>query len=217
MSSPSTTIILVRHGQTEWNVSRKVMGKLAIPLNTLGRIQAQAAKTALETLAIDHILHSPYLRTQETAATIHQAHCHLALDAHTALCEVDYGHWEGKDFAELYQEAAFTQYFSNPDLCTIPGGECMRDVQTRVVGLIESLRESHAGKTVVLVSHSDIIKAALVHFLGIPLSGIHRLAIDNGSLSLIQLSSQHDVIRGDRVLAINRTHDLPAAVAHLKK
>lgn len=202
-----THILLVRHGQTDWNVSRRVMGKLDIPLNEVGRTQAKAAQDILSGLSVDRILHSPYLRTRQTAEVIGKAHAHLPLEPHAALCEVDYGLWEGKAFEDLSAEEAFQLYFSEPHRCQIPGGECMADVQMRMVGLINELREACHGQTVVLVSHSDIIKVALVHYLSLPLSAIHRLSIENGSLSVLALSAN-----SERVVTINRTHGLPSAL-----
>ena len=206
--SAETHIYLVRHGQTDWNVARKVMGKLAIPLNETGQAQAEAAKVFLAGVPVDHIFHSPHLRTRQTAQIIAQAHPHVLPEAHHPLCEVDYGLWEGKSFAELSEEAAFKAYFDDPDRCEIPGGDCMADVKTRMAAFIEGLRASHGGKRLVLVSHSDTIKAALIHYLALPLSAIHRLAIDNGSVSML-LFTQTAV----RVVAVNRTPGMPALFA----
>src|SRR3990167_3677768 len=75
--SAETHIYLVRHGQTDWNVARKVMGKLAIPLNETGQAQAEAAKVFLAGVPVDHIFHSPHLRTRQTAQIIAQAHPHV--------------------------------------------------------------------------------------------------------------------------------------------
>lgn len=195
-----THVFLVRHGQTEWNVIQKVMGKTPIPLNELGRAQASVAGEVLKEVSVDALFHSPYLRTTETAARIAHFHPNLALEPHVALAEVNYGDWEGKSFEELRGHEAFAQYFSDPALARIPGGETMAEVQTRVVSLIEHCREQYVGQNVVLVSHSDVIKVALTHYLSLPLSAIHRLCINNGSISLLRLSGAFD-----RVVCVNRT------------
>lgn len=204
MMSKTTSIFLVRHGQTDWNISRRVMGKLPIPLNDIGRKQAEAVCQALGEVAVAALYHSPHLRTEETAAAIKGAKA-CAFTPHSSLREVEYGDWEGKSFEELKAHEAFSVYFTDPGACQVPGGECMREVQERTVACIESLRERHAGETVVLVSHSDVIKTALVHYLTLPLSALHRLCIDNGSISCLLLSPSID-----RVVAINRTPELPS-------
>lgn len=183
------------------------MGKLPIPLDDHGIEEADRLKSVLENIPLHAIFHSPQLRTTQTAEKIAEAHGHLRLSPHPSLSEVNYGDWEGKPFETLRDHEAFVAYFSAPETCAIPGGERLCEVQARMIAFMESLR-SRTGETLLLVSHSDVIKAALVHYLALPLNAIHQLRIDNGSVSALQLGP-----RLNRVIAVNYTPSLSCLLA----
>ncbi len=207
--SRATRIFLIRHGETDWNVSRKVMGRLPIPLNDRGRGQVAALGRELAAVSIDACFHSPLLRTEETARAICSPRTSTTpAAAHEALAEVDYGQWEGSDFAALLDHPQYLAYYEAPSTAEIPGGESLRAVEERVFAFVESLRKTHAGQTVALVSHSDVIKIAVSRYLGLHLNRIHRLRIDNASLSYLVLSES-----GDRVVCVNRTGNLEHLIA----
>jgi len=85
-----------------------------------------------------------------------------------------------------------------------PGGELMAEAQLRMVNQLESIRQQHPEQSVAIVSHGDPIRAALTHFLGVPLDLALRLEIDPASVSVVQLADW-----GARVLCVNNTGEVP--------
>ena len=93
-------ILWIRHGETEWNRERRIMGREEIGLNDAGREQSRSLATALQPYALDAIISSPILRARETAAIIAEPH-QLEVQCDERLWEIDYGDWVGKTFDEI--------------------------------------------------------------------------------------------------------------------
>lgn len=177
-------ILLIRHGQTDWNRDRRIMGRKPIPLNKTGRAEARALAKALEGVVIDAIYTSPVLRAVETAEHIRKGRRTALRHAHE-MAEIDYGHWIGKTFEEVIPEKAFHVYHKTPRKAQAPGGEHMKDVFARTIAFIEKLRRKHKKGRIAVVSHADVIKTVLVHYLGMDYDHLLRLRIDNTSISLL--------------------------------
>lgn len=192
-------IILVRHGETDWNKSQRIMGRQSVPLNAEGRRQAKTLAKFLKDVTIDRIYSSPVLRARQTAELMVRGRS-LEIIEEESLAEIHYGEWVGKYFAEVRGSEAFETYWCTPSLAQAPGGELMSSVLGRAVSFIETLQNRHTEGRVLLVSHADVIKVILVHCLGINLDQLHKLRVDNGSLSYLLFANGRV-----RVLAIN-TH-----------
>jgi 2,3-bisphosphoglycerate-dependent phosphoglycerate mutase len=177
-------ILLIRHGQTDWNRDRRIMGQRPIPLNEVGREEAAKTAQSLKDTPLDAVYSSPVLRAMETAEFLLQGRG-LALHPAPHVAEIDYGDWIGKTFDEVMGEEAFHIYHKTPHHAQPPGGEKMLDVYRRSTEFIEELRKKHPGGRVAVVSHADVIKTILVHYLNLQLNDILKLRIDNGSLSLL--------------------------------
>ncbi len=194
-------ILLIRHGQTDWNRDRRIMGRKPVPLNKAGRAEAKALARALKDVGIDVIYTSPVRRAVETARHLLDGRRARVVEA-PEVAEIDYGRWIGKTFEEVIPEKAFHVYHKNPRKACPPGGEAMRKVFDRTVRFIERLRKRHKKGRIVVVSHADVIKAILVHYLGMDYDHLLRFRIDNTSISLLTFHKEHA-----RVMAIN---SLPA-------
>jgi broad specificity phosphatase PhoE len=194
-------ILLIRHGQTDWNRDRRIMGRKAIPLNRAGRAEAKRLAKALKGVAIDVIYTSPVKRAVETAEHLLDGRKGAVRHAHE-MAEIDYGDWIGKTFEEVIPEKAFHVYHKTPRNARAPGGEHMRDVYRRTIRFIEKVRRKHKSGRVVIVSHADVIKTVLVHYLGMDWNDLLKFRIDNASISLLWFHKGRA-----RVMAIN---SLPA-------
>ncbi|HET8648565.1 MAG TPA: histidine phosphatase family protein, partial [Gemmatimonadales bacterium] len=113
--------------------------------------------------------------------------------------EVNYGDWSGRTLEELAADPHWRTYNTYRSATRIPGGETALELQARSVSAIESLREQYARGTVAVVSHSDVIKAILAFYLGMPLDLASRLVIDPASVSSLALEPW-----GPRILGVNR-------------
>ena len=190
-------ILLIRHGQTDWNRDRRIMGRKDIPLNRAGKSEAKELARALKGVAIDAIYTSPVLRAVETARFLLDGRGGRVVHIDD-MAEIDYGHWIGKTFEEVVPEKEFHVYHKTPRKACPPGGEPMCEVYERSVRFIEKIRKKHKRGRVAVVSHADVIKTVLVHYLDMDLNDLLKFRIDNASISLLWFHKERR-----RVMAVN--------------
>ncbi len=192
-------IILVRHGENEWVKKHRLAGWIpGVHLNEKGHAQAAAAAERLAELPITAVYSSPVTRCVETAAYIAESHS-LELAFIADLGEVRYGEWEGKKIQKLIRLPQWhvVQYY--PSRLRFPGGEALREVQFRAVQALERLSAHHGSDTIVVVSHADLIKLVLAHYLGVHIDLFQRVVIAPASVSIVALPGSGMV----RVLRVN--------------
>lgn len=194
-----TTFYLIRHGDTP-AVGHFVAGRApGVRLNDRGRRQVEELAERLAGEPIRAVYSSPLERTRETAGPLAKR---LGFEVRLAdeLIELDFGEWTGKSFAELDPLPEWRRYNAYRGGTRIPGGELMLEVQVRVAGFVQRLCAEHPGEAVALVSHGDVIRAALLHYLGMPLDFYHRIEISPASVSVVVLGDY-----GPQVLSLNHT------------
>lgn len=198
------TIILVRHGENNWVKEHRLAGWLpGVHLNDNGREQAAAAAARLSQLPIKAVYSSPLERCLETAVAIAQPH-NLPITELAAIGEVRYGRWEGEAIKTLSQEKTWHAVQHFPSRFRFPEGEALREAQFRAIQALEHLAQTHAQEWIVVVSHADLIKMVLAHYLGIHLDLFQRLVISPASVSVIALM-EHGAVH---VLRVNDTGPL---------
>jgi probable phosphoglycerate mutase len=192
-----TVFHLLRHG--EHAVQGQICAGRApgIGLSERGGGEAEAAAERLAHAGIGAIYASPLERAQETAAIIARR-LDLPVTTRLDLNELDFGEWTGQTFDEVRKHPRWPEWAAHRSISCIPGGETMRDVQRRVVEALIEMREQHPDEAVVVVSHGDVIRAALVFALGMPLDFYHRIEVATASLSTVRIDAG-----GIRVVAIN--------------
>jgi broad specificity phosphatase PhoE len=194
---------LLRHGE-HGLLGRMLAGRMpGVGMTERGRaeIAAQAVRLAGEKIAA--IYASPLQRTCETAEIVAER-LGLPIGFRDDLIELDFGEWTGATFDSIRADPRWQAWSTQRSLATIPGGESMRAVQQRVVAAIVELKERHPHETVVLVSHGDVIRSALVFALGMPLDFYNRIEIGQGSISTVRIDAS-----GIRILALNDRPRLP--------
>lgn len=199
-STPITTILLVRHGQTP--TTGKVLPGRAkgLSLADEGRQQADiAAQRIGELKRVDAIYSSPLERAKETAAPIARTRG-LRTRVNRGLFECDFGEWTGAELKKLMKLPEWQTVQRAPSTFRFPGGESFTEMQTRMVSTLDSLRLEHAGGTIVCVSHADTIKAAVAHALGTHIDLFQRIVISPASITAIAWGPG-----GPVVLAVNST------------
>ena len=182
----ATTLVLLRHATTRTTGKRLGGRKPGFHLDEGGRAQAQAAARRLASMPISAVYTSPLERTRETAAPVARLHG-LRPRIERGLLEVDYGDWTDLPLAQLRRRALWRTIQHAPSRVTFPGGESIRAAQQRAVETTERLAAAHAGETVVLVSHADVIKAVIAHHLGMGLDLFQRLIVAPASSSVLVL------------------------------
>ncbi|AGS22547.1 histidine phosphatase family protein [Rhizobium etli] len=194
----TATFFLIRHAAHD-NVGNFLAGRTAgISLGDAGRLQVQRLGQRLRREDINAIYTSPRERTRETAVGIATA-CGLSLpQTDEALDEVNFGNWSGKTFEVLNDDPLWRRWNISRSLTRTPGGETMLDVQTRIFGLMETLTSVGNDRRIALVSHADLIKAAVSHVLGLPIDAWPRFDIAPASVSTVVIGDW-----GAKVMTLN--------------
>ncbi|MBF6590580.1 MAG: histidine phosphatase family protein [Ktedonobacterales bacterium] len=194
-------LLLVRHGQATFNLDGRHPGQLpGIPLTDEGRRQAHAAAVALAALPLSTIIASPLERARGTAEIIARGWA-LPVRLDPRLMDTDVGPWAGKKPDELKNDAAWKAFVAHPTEPP-PGVESLAAVQARAMSVVEEVvRDAESGSYIVLVTHGDIVKLILGHYLGIHIECVRFLAIANASVSALAFAGEHP----PEALAINWT------------
>ena len=196
----STTILLVRHGQTP-TTGKLLPGRApGLHLAETGQAQAQAAADRIAVLKkVDAVYASPLERARETAAPIGKVIGQRVL-IDKGLLECDFGDWTGAELKNLMKLPEWTTVQRSPSTFRFPNGESFTEMQTRIVTALDRIRVAHPGGTVVCVSHADPIKAAVAHAMGTHIDLFQRIVISTCSISAIAYSAG-----GPVVLTVNST------------
>ena len=184
-SPKPATFVLVRHGVTA-TTGKILPGRAAgLHLSEEGRRQAEATAERIAGIAkVAAVYASPLERAQETAEPIAAAR-KLKLRTEPGLLECDFGEWTGKRLAALSKKKEWTIVQNRPSSFRFPDGESLREMQGRMTETLDQLARRHAGRTVVLVSHADPIKAVVVEAMGAHLDSYQRVVISPCSITVI--------------------------------
>jgi probable phosphomutase (TIGR03848 family) len=180
------TLVLVRHATTAATGKRLGGWAPGVHLDEPGREQARAAAERLADLPVAAVYTSPLERTRETATAVARPHG-LRTRVRRGLGEVDYGDWTDQPLGTLRRRKLWATIQATPSRVTFPGGESIRGAQARAVDTVEALAAEHGDDTFVAVSHADVIKAVLAHYLGMHLDSFQRLVVSPASASVLHL------------------------------
>lgn len=188
-----TTILLIRHGHNDYVGEKKLAGWLPnVHLNEVGKAQAEAVAASLADTKLEAVYASPLDRTMETALPIAKAQG-LEVETRAGLGEVRYGRWQGRTLKSLQELKYWSVIQHTPSLARFPEGESFAEAQARIVSELDALRSQHRGKkkAFACISHSDMIKLAVAHYVGLPLDLFQRLIIEPGSVSALVVGKGH--------------------------
>lgn len=192
----TTTVLLVRHGETSLNVGHRFRGRSDPPLTERGNTQARAAQARLDLRSADIVYSSPRLRARTTAATLLRNGRRLTVD--DGLDDLDYGSWTGKTRVEVAatDDLRYRTWMTKPDEVTFPGGEDVRAVVQRAHASLERYVDEHRGQIVVAVTHDVIVRLLVCGLLEAPLASMHRLEIGLTSVTTLDWMGTFFIIRG---------------------
>jgi broad specificity phosphatase PhoE len=179
------TVFLLRHGETGWNKQGRIMGRTQVPLGAEGIQQIKKVAPLVAPLEIDAIYSSPLRRAVQTAKVVAQG-TNLPIRKSEGLNEIAFGDWAGRYFDDLIDDELYRRFIKSPAKTVLPGGETISDVQRRGLKVIQEAAQKVPGGRFLFVSHGDVIRAILCHYMKMPLNEYRRLRIDNGSLSALQ-------------------------------
>jgi len=197
-----TSFILVRHAVHDLADGVLAGQTAGVHLSPHGEQQAQHLVDRLAALPIAAIYSSPLERTMQTAKVLASRRS-LLVQASDSFAEIDFGEWSGKRFDELDNDPRWQAWNSFRSSAPLPNGGLMLAVQLRAVAALQSLCRQYPDQVVAIVSHADVIKAVVAHYLGIHLDLFQRIEISPASATII---SVYD--RGARVIRLNDTGEL---------
>lgn len=185
-----TRIILVRHGQTAWNVGassegERFRGRIDLPLNEKGRAQAQALAARLADEPIAAIYSSPLQRAIKTAEPTARR-LGLTVQPLEGIIDINYGDWQEhphSEVARLYP-ALYRQWLQEPHLVQIPGGESLEEVRDRAMAALHQVMAPHEDQTILVAGHQVVNKVLVCAMLGLDNSRFWRIKQDNGCLNI---------------------------------
>lgn len=181
----ATTTLLVRHGVTA-TTGKVLPGRASgLHLSEEGRRQAEATAARIRSLPkVAAVYASPLERARETAEPIAAAR-KLKVRTEPGLLECDFGEWTGKRLAALAKKKEWAVVQNRPSSFRFPEGESLREMQGRMTETLDQLARRHSGKTIVVVSHADPIKAVVVEAMGAHLDSYQRIVVSPCSITAI--------------------------------
>ena len=210
ISTRMGTLIIVRHGETEWNAEGRIQGHTNIGLSEKGAEQARSLGIRLAGMNIDVAYSSDLKRSSETAR-LAMGGRDIVLNETAMLREYHKGEFEGLTLAEIKAQFPdeYPKYLKK-DLDYAPkGGESTRDVTARMATIMNDIRSNHLDESVLVVSHGGVLRAAMVSLLGMPLEGNWSFLFGNCSLTMFDTHADNAVLR-----VFNDTSHLQGAVHH---
>jgi broad specificity phosphatase PhoE len=185
--SVTTSIYLVRHGQTAWNKEEIFRGRTDIPLDETGLKQAELVGQYFKGMETHGIFSSPLSRAWQTAQKIAEFH-NLKVQPLQGILDMSFGNWEGRPHQEIRENdrQTYRHWVEEPHLVRLPGGEGLDDVRVRAMAAMEEVIRNHPGKTLVLVTHRVVNKVLICGILGLDNSHFWQITQDTTAINLVQ-------------------------------
>ncbi|MCJ7752081.1 MAG: histidine phosphatase family protein [Armatimonadetes bacterium] len=199
-------ILLIRHGETEWNRREVFRGRADVPLSARGREQARLLAEALKGSGVQAVYSSPLSRARQTAEPLAEA---LGIEVRTdeRLVDMSFGQWESRPRAEVEKEdpALYRAWLTAPQEFRAPDGESLANVIARAWPAMGEIAARHKGGRAAIVTHRVVCKVLLCAALGAGEAAFWRVRVDTASISLLDASDDLWV-----VTRLNDTHHLQA-------
>lgn len=190
-------VILIRHGETEWNYQGKFLGQSDLGLNELGVLQAQAMAQLLAQEKIDHIFSSDLLRARETAQIIAKLH-NKDIKTMPSLREIDFGDWEGLSFVEIQKiyPVLLNQWIEDPLAIRIPNGETAQELYARVLTAWDLICVGVTSpQTIAIVAHGGPLRFLLCKLTEVDLSKQGTFTIGHGEKIILNKKDAKYIIK----------------------
>jgi broad specificity phosphatase PhoE len=201
--APGTTLLLIRHGETQWNLDQRVQGHTDIALTERGVAQAERLAEWLADERLDAIFSSDLQRARRTAEILARGKVEVVTDAR--LREVQFGAFEGLTVAEIeagYPEA-YHAWREDSVRNRPPGGETLEALRDRSLAALYDYLPQYPGQTVAVVAHGGTVRGCVCGLLDLPIEATPRFRVDNTSVSRFAFTE-----RGPVLTAFNDTAHL---------
>lgn len=183
-------LLIVRHGESEWNRIGRYQGQMDAPLSELGVSQAAALAERLQREHLDAIFTSPLQRAARTAQALARFHPEVPFSEAPALLEIHHGDWQGRMIDEITAQYAneLREWRMFPTRSQFPNGESFSNILKRVLDFKQQLFERYPDKVVLVSTHDVVVKILVADALGMNMDCINRIWVTNASISVIEYS-----------------------------
>ncbi len=190
-----TIIILVRHGETQWNRKELFRGRIDVNLNSRGLSQAEATAQALARTEIKAFYSSPLTRAFETGETIARRH-NLPVKALAGLNDMNFGKWQGLPLRRVRSEFKedFDKWVNNPQQFRPPGGETLDEIRDRAMASLRKIIMRHKNETVLMASHRVVNKVLLCAVLGLDNSHFWNIKQNTCAINIFDYTNGNFVL-----------------------
>jgi hypothetical protein len=191
-----TTLLIVRHGQTNLNAQHRMDGQADTSLTQIGLDQIEKLSLFLSKYKIDCIYSSPLSRSSKTAeAIIKRQNTPLSVNKINNFREIDCGDCTGLTHDEVIQKfpQLSMEWGKNTDP-PFPNGESLRDVEARAIPIIEQILSVDAGKTILISGHGSLNVAIIGHYLQMPPAIRFKLRQDNCCLNILEFNDKKELV-----------------------
>ena len=188
-------VILVRHGETDWNREEIFRGRADPPLNKKGQNQAEAAGRAISAFKVSAVYSSPLNRSLETAKNIAKFH-NLPVKEMEGFIDIDFGKWQGlthKNVKKLYP-GLYQRWLEEPRKVIMPGGESLDNVRKRSFAALKEILQKDKNGLAVVVSHRVVNKILICAILGLDNSSFWNIRQDNCALNIFEFRKNKFVV-----------------------
>jgi len=184
-----TRLILIRHGETDFNLQNRYCGFSDPPLNSKGIEQSEKLAAELEAIGVDKVYASDLKRAYETAAIIFKGN---SIEKTENFREMNFGIFEGLKYEEIVQRYSkfYRDWIDNPLKVQIPKGEGVRDLSKRVKGRLYSIISRYKDRTIAVVTHGGPIRVILCDALKYGLDMFWQIEQNIGALNIIEYSKK---------------------------
>jgi broad specificity phosphatase PhoE len=202
--------MLIRHGDTDWNLEEIFRGRADVELNETGIKQAQLLSKYLGDAPIGAVYSSPLKRAVKTAEIIAGPH-NIGVKPSQELIDFEYGEWQGlsHDTVKDKYKTLYEEWLKEPHLVKIPKGESLDDVSKRTVSLVDWVTANHEG-TVALVSHRVIHKVIICALLGLDNSHFWNIKLDTCGITTFIYQDKRFILDKHNDTSFLKSIDRPA-------
>lgn len=182
-----TRLILIRHGQTEWNRVERFRGMADLALDEVGIKQAEATAERVTEWPVTAVYTSPLKRALASAGIIARRFG-LRPVVHPGLADINFGEWEGLSPKEaaVKDPKLWTIWVHSPHLVRFPGGEALGDVTARAAAVVAEVVKKHEGSTIAMVSHRVVCHLLVLHLLGLDESRFWHVTQDVSTVNVFE-------------------------------
>ena len=187
-----TRLLLIRHAEPDEDARGRCYGRLDVGLSPTGLASAERLAESLRPVQLDAVYVSPRLRAVQTANALGASRT-----VDDRLRELDFGQFEGRTYDEIEREQPefFRSWMETPTLVRFPGGESYAELRERVAAAVDEIVAANDGRTVALVSHGGVIRAALAVALGLPDDRAFALDVGYARVSVVDWFGGTPVVR----------------------